>query len=376
MIDHVFPDHMFLPLFKNLHNLTKNTNIKVGTESDIFNNYDLFIKTKPANNEKNLIIAHCFNEVIVSNSLIDRMHDLEKDLENNPNIFLILISCYDIAQSLPKKNNFLFLYFPEYHGIYWNLYKDIEPSSVHTINKKFLSLNKRADIYRQLLYYKFYSAGWLNDSIFSYLGENYLNGNLNDREYFNEIHSMIKTRNEFEVYSKSFPNNFAKIDNDYLLDKYTNKIIESNSTVDATWLVNKNWYDLTFCSVIIETDADNLFPNFSEKTFRAISMQHPMYLFSSLPTVQSLKDLGLDLGNEIHKWHTDKPDRFNCLIESLENVVNTSIDDLKLQRIKLQEQLEYLRKQYSNLHGRIEKKEKIIFEKVLAQLQEWGFSSS
>lgn len=342
-----------LLIFRQL-DLLSNPQILVGTESDIFDSYDEWAYST----NKKLIIAYCHDEVIMSYGLRKQITNLEKDLANNPNIHLIYISMYKYPLPL-NLQNFHFIYFPEWHGIYWDYYKDVEPANTNKIEMKFLSLNKRADVYRQLLYYKFKYENWIDHNIFSYLCEDSLFENLNSCTSFENVDKIIKYR--FPNINLPTPNEKSvSIKNDYLLDQYKALL----GTGDPTWSINKEWFDKTYCSIVIETDADDNYPNLSEKTFRAIVMQHPLLLFGSEHIKTTLKSLNLDIEIE---WD-EGPNRFNNFLSEIDNIGNTDIDILRKNRIKMMDKLIHLRTEYSKLHGKIEIKEKEILSYVLNQI--------
>lgn len=351
-----------LNLFKKLDHLRLRSNVHVGTETQIFSDSNLLWSSG-----KKLIIAHCDDEVIVSRELKDQLPTLAMNLDSNPDTHIIYISNLDIGSNLPKCQNFLFIPFIEYHGIYWELYKDHEPADHNKVTKRFLSLNKRADIFRQLLYYKFYHRGWIADNIFSYLCEDRLDGKRFDQDSFVYIQSLIAALDNIE--HDSGPCCGIQIEKDELYDRYA----RGWRKVDPTWLVEKDWYDQTFCSVVIETDAGDAFPNLSEKTFRSIAMEHPLILFSAPGTVSLLSKMGLDIGPLVMGWESNKPNRINHFFNALETINGKSMDELRQERVAMLPQLKVLRREYSKLHGQIEGKEIEIYDQIQSKMIEWGF---
>lgn len=351
-----------LDLFKKLDNLRLNPNVFVGTETQIFADYDIIWA-----GGKKLIIAHCDDEVILSKGLRENLSTLSLDLMSNPDTFMIYISNLDIEEHLPKIQNFLYIPFIEYHGKYWNLYKDYEPSEPSKVSKRFLSLNKRGDIYRQMLYHKFHDRDWIKDNIFSYLCEDQIDGKKFDRNTFDALQASIELLTHVE--NKSAPCCGVQIDDDKLYDSYS----AGWKKVDPTWLIEKDWYDQTFCSVVIETDAGDQFPNLSEKTFRSIAMQHPLILFSAPGTINLLSKMGIDLDPKMMEWENNKQTRINHFFNALEQINSKSIDELIQDRMAMLPQLKVLRREYSILHGKIEQKEIDIYDQITAKMREWGF---
>lgn len=360
---------LYLDLFKKLGRM-RGPNITIGTETKIFESYDRLIGTLAPRDRKTVVVAHCHDEVIMSHGLRDNLANLDRDLERNPNVHVILISCYDIEQHLPRRPNFLFIPFWEYHGIYWHLYANTEPADPSKISKRFLSLNKRADVHRQLLYYKFYQMDLLDDNVFSYLCEDYVNGSLLDPKSYVCMHGMIKSFPGMERLTIDPPSQGKMLADDLLLQQYQS----GNHAVDPTWVAHKQWYDQTFCSIVIETDAGDDHVNLSEKTFRCIAMQHPIMLFAAEGTNQFLGKLGIDITFDELGWDDMGELRLKNMFDKIEQLARIDMSMLRRMRYSMQEKLEQARKSYSILHGRIVTMEAAILQQVTAKINSWHIS--
>lgn len=356
-----------LKLFDLLDTLSNDSTIHSGTESEIFENLENIIAR--SDGKKTLLIAHCHDEVIMSYGLRRHINNLKNILAQNPTIHIILITMYPY-KDLPSIDNFMHIYMPEWQGIYWDLYSGLEPTDGLCINKKFLSLNKRADPYRQALYYLFYSHDWLNNNIFSYLCENAISDNIADDVSWLKMHSIAL--NLLKGQDIKIPSDICHyVKDDNLLQIYRNKVKVQG--IDPTWLIERSWYVDTFCSLIIETDSDDLFPNLSEKTFRSICMQHPISLFCSIPSLSYINSLGFEQDGFSYISDFNECDRFSAYIRHIADIAKATLADLTELRIHMQERLVWNRSVYSKLHGKLKTRETEILEAVKAQILKWGF---
>ena len=303
----------------------------------------------------------------MSHGLRNNLTNLGKDLMSNSNVHVILISSYDIQQHLPNLPNFLFIPFYEYHGIYWHLYENTEPADPTKISKRFLSLNKRADIYRQLLYYKFHHMGWIGDNIFSYVCEDQWQGTVLDPVQYRYLHSIAKTFADMQDIIATAPDRGMIIDHDPLLRRYQSNF----NGADPTWLAEKSWYDQTFCSIVIETDAGDDQINLSEKAFRCIALQHPMMLFAAPGTTKFLGQIGLDVLFEPLGWHDEGSARLRNFFDKIESLAKLDMPELVSMRHGMQERLEHMRRAYSVLHGRMAGMEAMILDQITAKIESW-----
>ena len=367
------PIHTNLPLFDQLESLTINNSHKqvfiVENENNILNNYE---HIRSLLNDKNLtvnVIAHCRDQAVPHPELQKKVEQIFFDLSQHDNFKFVLIAPvpYHWNIDFSKHKNFLYVYYPEYCGIYWDLYKDVEPLTTRNLTKHFLSLNKRSEFLRLLLYYEFYNRNWLDKSYFSYLGEDYINGKM----FCEKTHDRFKNEiMKFDRYQhlKIPKQSFIKIKEDNLLQKYKNGF-DGIHEIDPTWKVEKSLYQKSFCSIIVETAPTKNIVNVSEKTFRCISIQHPALIFSSINTNKFLLDLGLDynLYNEIFVgWDNDFRNfkRFESFIKFIEKIAKANINELNILNNLLQEKLIAARDNYKNLAATMHLKQDEIFEKI------------
>jgi hypothetical protein len=230
-------------------------------------------------------------------------------------------------------DNIVYHWIPEYHAYYYPLYKDVNVVDAN-VNKKFLSLNKRVSIERWQLYKKFYTDNLLEQSLFSFLGENQLFGSLEHSQAVNEVDCALQNLTilhpEFACLETP-PNMFIQIDNDELLNQYKNTNTRS-AKVDPTWLGNDYFYQSTFCSVIVETAPSADKPNLSEKTFRSICYGHPFIIIGAANTLLLLRDLGFDTYDDIFDNSYDTEHNYGRRIlkafDVIDSIAGKSIDEL------------------------------------------------
>lgn len=367
------PDHTNLPLFDRLASLVINNSHKqvfiVENENNILNNYQ---HIRSLLKDKNLtvnVIAHCRDQAVPHLELEEKVKQIFFDLSQYNNFKFVLIASvpYHWNIDFSQHKNFLYVYYPEYCGIYWDLYKDVQPLTTRKLTKHFLCLNKRAEFLRLLLYYQFYNKNWLDKSYFSYLGEDQFGGKLFCKKTYNHFKNEIIQLKKYQ-HLKIPKKSFIELEEDTLIQKYKNGF-DGIQEIDPTWKIEKSLYQKTFCSVIIETAPTQNIVNISEKTFRCISIQHPFIMFSSINTNKFLSDLGLDynLYNEIFaEWDKDYRDfeRFDSFIKFVEKIARIHIKELTILNNLLQEKLIAARDNYRNLAATMHLKQDKLFEKI------------
>ena len=136
-----------------------------------------------------------------------------------PNVLMLFVSSTDLKLNNVHPN-IHFFYFPEFNGWYWSLYKDVQLDHNVPVFKKFLSLNKRGDVWRQFLYKLFYNDDLLKDSYFTYHCE-FDNGiDLNHKSLWNEnVEFLDDWVNDYypTMCNKPWPaNSFVQLENDHL----------------------------------------------------------------------------------------------------------------------------------------------------------------
>jgi hypothetical protein len=235
--------------------------------------------------------------------------------------------------------NIEYHWIPEYHGHYWPIYQNLEIID-KDISKKFLCLNKRATIPRWLTYKKFYTDNLLDQSIFSFLGEDQRWGELENKSIVEHFEVTIKKYYPQFAHLQVPEKMFCQVDNDQNLTTYLNQNLFNNypvdnsvvRPVDPSWMLDHNYYQQTFCSVINETSLDANKPNFSEKTFRAICYGHPFIIIGSQYSLKFLRELGLDTYDDIFDnsydtvadpWH-----RLLAVFNTIDQVGNKDITEL------------------------------------------------
>jgi hypothetical protein len=223
----------------------------------------------------------------------------------NSKALLIYYSVNDYHSVFDGVENIEYHWIPEYHGHYWPIYQNTEIID-RDISKKFLCLNKRASIPRWLTYKKFYTDNLLDQSIFSFLGEDQRWGKLESKSTVEQFETAIKKYYPQFAHLQIPKKMFCQVDNDQDLITYLNQELfnsyAGNSAVrpvDPTWILGHHYYQQTFCSVINETSLDADKPNFSEKTFRAICHGHPFIIIGSRYSLKFLRELGLDTYDDI-----------------------------------------------------------------------------
>lgn len=369
---HKTPDHMNLELFRSLDSMSglHNGHFFISSnEETILDNYDDIRKLLEDSSVTSVtVVAHCADAAMPHNDLVTKLEQVKKDLNRYKNFKFVLIAGlpYHWEINFNDHCNFLYIFYPEYQGIYWPLYKNELPLGPRPIKKHFLSLNKRADVYRQILYYTFDQNNWIEKSHFSYLGEDYIHGNLYSEKRFLEIDARIKS-------SKYFKNlmtptkKFLSLHNDTFLESYQNNY---SSGLDPTWNIDHRLYKESFCSIIVESSPTNRIINLSEKTFRAITYKHPFLLFGSENTHRFLiQDLGIDLGiynDVIANWDTgiNNDQRFENFIKFITKIANLTVDDLTVINNLLDNKTSYLRDQYRHVYDQMMSKQNFILHSV------------
>lgn len=353
--------------FDSLNGLYNNIRFISGTEYNVLKNYDKIIQTYKEEQLQTCVLIHCNDQVIATKHFYNLCSRFRNDLLENPNFKIIFISMYDYHRfySLPTDlQNFVWIYYPEYQGIYWKIYQDVKPiEKTEEIEYIFLSMNKRADMYRQTLAYKFHDKNWIDTSIFTYLAENQEYTKLFDNESYQTIEKMIVENN---LYS-NIPKNtvMPSVKNDIILDKYE---IEKRKTGNnnLSWNINREWYSNTYCSLVLETDVSDNTVNLSEKTFRSIMMQHPLYLFAAEHTYDYLNSIGLELLFENQLWNKGTVfSRFKIFLDYLDILNDRIKSNPKQLREETHEQTVRLRNQYYKLYQKMIKKEFIIQNLIL-----------
>lgn len=276
---------------------------------------------------------------------------------NNPSKLLVFVSVNNYGDFFKDIKNIKYFWFPEYHSVYYPLYKNFNVNNETNIEKKFLSLNKRADVTRWLLYKKMYTSNLLGDSIFSFLGEDRLNGTLYNAQHIESIKTLLLDICDVVDTARDMQLNepdkmFVTIDNDLLIDTY--KIQKQPNNVDPSWEIDVSLYLKTFCSVISETSMEADLPNFSEKTFKALSSGHVIVLLGAQNSLQYLRDLGFDVFDDVLDNSYDlEPDYYKRLVKVftvIDAISQKSVEELNVLKHSLKQRRENNIKQYQLLY--------------------------
>lgn len=249
----------------------------------------------------------------------------------NPTSKLIYYSVnyYPEFENIP---NILYRYFPEYHAYYYPIYSNILVDD-SVLTKKFLCLNKRVDVTRLILYKKFYTDNLIEQSFFSFLGEDHLNGNLESINAVNQaeeiFNNLLKLYPEFtRLITPTDP--FVKINSDTDIDQYINYCAQN--IIDPSWKLDHTFYQQSFCSVISETSMLSMTPNFSEKTFRAIANGHPFIILGGQGSLEFLKNLGFDTFDDIfdnsYDGIADNYQRMIAVFKTIDKINSMDVDQL------------------------------------------------
>lgn len=373
---------MNLLLFDRLdqiQGLYNNVRFISGPELTILEKYEEILEQHKQEKIRTCLLVHC-NDMVIVTHFFRKIHSkLEQDLIENPNFEIILVTVFDYNLKCPlplELPNFTWIYYPEYNAIYWGIYcDDIPIDKNEQIEYFFLSMNKRAGIFRQALCYKFYDNNWINSSIFTYLGESKNHISLFDVNTYKDIEKQIIEKNMYSPIPNTDQPIFITRE-DTLLDQYKlipqiNRIVNNSKiTFDPSWAINREWYSKSYCSVTIETDPDNSIINLSEKTFRSIMMQHPLYLFAAEETYEYLSNLGLNLLEENQLWNNGKVfARFKIFLDHLDKIKPSTLTQAQILRAQLHDHSVHLRNQYYQLYKRMISKESEIKNQIFSKFE-------
>lgn len=262
----------------------------------------------------------------------DNLNFLINYFKNSPQGQLIYYSV-NLYTEFDNIKNITYRWIPEYHAYYYPIFKHAKINT-ETITQKFLCLNKRVDDVRWMLYKKFYTDNLLDQSLFSFLGENQLfgeQGDINSVNYAEELCQQAAKVHPEIARLKIPPDMFRQLSNDQSLTRYKNVDCRT-AEVDPSWAGHDNFYQETFCSIISETSASADKPNFSEKIFRTICYGHPFVLIASPNSLALLRDFGFDTYDDIFDNSYDtEPVRNRRIIkvfDVIDQIAKLSINDL------------------------------------------------
>jgi len=194
--------------------------------------------------------------------------------------YYIIVHSHKYPQSLfdEYQDFFSFLYQPLIYNYYTDHFQKVELKK--NIKFHFLSLNNRASVARQSLYYFFVKFNLIEKSYFSYLGEL----------------ERSKYKSYDEISEEMLSSHTAWFCKNLDLHKLHNNIpftIKGDKFEINDWSIgDKKYYEDTFCSVVFETYDDQPFPYFTEKIFKPIVFGHPFILHGNPGSLKMLQDLG------------------------------------------------------------------------------------
>jgi len=304
------------------------------------------------------LISHCMDQVsgFQHHDKIKLLNQLAQE-RKHLTFVIISVNQLDLCQEV------VYYYFPEYHAIYWPLYESKTPIQ-QEITRTFLSLNKRGDPWRQLLYKKFWQDQLLDKSYFSYLCEDSNYGTLyhiptwEANKHWADTDFIPRFMPEL---SGDWPDDFCTLENDTLLETYKTNKFDS----DPTWAVDEHLTNTSYCSVVIETDIGNELVNISEKTIRALALGHPLLVLGVAGTHQYLKDLGFDLLDDVFDNSFDQePElyaRFRKFLSSIDKIAGSDQVDVRSRCLANRQRVKELN---AEMHSRAEE----IFQSVFQRL--------
>lgn len=273
--------------------------------------------------------------------------------KNSPQSRLIYYSV-NLYTEFDNIQNITYRWIPEYHAYYYPIYQNVKINTF-PVTKKFLCLNKRVDEVRWMLYKKFYTDDLLDQSLFSFLGQD----NYGVQENIDSVANAEKLFQVATAYPeiarlKTPPELFRKLPDDQLFTKNTDG---QPLDIDPSWVGNDHFYHSTFCSIISETSASSNRPNFSEKIFRSIMYGHPFVLIGAPHSLSMLRDLGFDTYDDIFDTSYDtvlvRDHRIIKVFEVIDQISQLSLDDLNRLNSQLLPRRLHNIKNYQIMHNKL-----------------------
>lgn len=339
----------------------------VGSDHEFFAQPDLIKKHIDRDNA--ICIVHC----VFAGTRLKEDQDFLYWIKNfyqstRKNTKLVFIHC-DLYPELSGIEKIKFIHYPEYFSNYYKVFKGYQIDPGAKIQKKFLSLNKRVTMHRQLLYRAFLAQGLMEQSWFSYLGQSTYLGPLEDLDTDNWIDKCI---NEWLIESEdshlwpeaaSWPRpakpwiyisesdeTFIKTD----WNQWNDQEGFGSDREEPSWFPDTHYYRHSFCSVVTETDPISWRINISEKSIRELAYGHPFILIGCRHSVKLLRNLGFDMFDDIidHGYDDIENDilRFKAAWDSVLKINRYSLDDLQTINCNLtsrrQKNIEHLAQMY------------------------------
>ena len=363
-------------IFRGLKTLTPLTNYTHSNlislpEQEFFQQLDSIEQRIKASTGKWILFSHCQDQVLGFDSDLESVEQLNRIAEQYKDRVLVVV----ISVNKLELNNLIHYYFfPEYHAVYWPLYKSMTPTyRLNDVTHKYLCLNKRGDPWRQLLYKKFWKQDLLEHSHFSYLCE--------DDNYGTLFHEPTWEKNrewaDEDFIPRFMPSlegawpepKFLELPDDSLLVKY--KTGDFKTDGDPTWSTDIQLSNSSFCTIVIETDISNKMVNISEKTIRALALGQPVLLLGKDGTHQYLKDLGFDLLDDILDNSFDQePEtyaRFCMFSDSIDKINTHSTGALQHTKCSVKDRLRANRRRVEELHEEMNQRSLEIVDEIIGK---------
>lgn len=327
---------------------------------EMFNSWKnvVFFDEDPIDPYKRKLLRHgLFRQNFIVFTRIGDRHDyyelvpyLEKEQEyyfehGKLKNYLVVISPHPVDADLLREYSYHLtcIQMPSMYAWYTDKMGDMrppQPAMPQNISKHFLSFNNRATWYRQALFYAFHKFNLLPKSYFSYLGTS--------RVEYTKFNAELETR-VTEWYNQGIDIPSLRELIPYRMDG-DSEVPDNIDGWNGDWgCYDTDLYDKSFCSVITESNecgefnfADRFVDHtefFTEKTFKAIAMQHPFLIFGNQHNLKYLRDLGFETFGDVFDESYDSVrshrDRFSVMMQEILRIGNFSIDDC----VKLREKL-------------------------------------
>ena len=359
-----------LKAFTPLTNYNRDNVINL-PEQEFFQQLNSIEQRIKASTGKWILFSHCQDQVLGFDSDLESVEQLNRIAEQYKDRVLIVVIS---VNKLDLNNLIHYYFFPEYHAVYWPLYKSMTPTyRLNDVTHKYLCLNKRGDPWRQVLYKKFWKQDLLKHSHFSYLCEDDNYGTLfheptweNNRKWADEdfIPRFMPSL------EGAWPDEkFLELPDDSLLVKY--KTGDFKTDGDPTWSTDIQLSNSSFCTIVIETDISNKMVNISEKTIRALALGQPVLLLGKDGTHQYLKDLGFDLLDDILDNSFDQePEtyaRFCMFSDSIDKINTHSTGALQHTKCSVNNRLRANRTRVEELYEEMNQRSLEIVDEVIGK---------
>lgn len=262
--------------------------------------------------------------------------------------YMVVISAHEGDADLAREfsDHMTFIQMPSMYAWYVDKMGSLPPAQPKPITKHFLSFNNRATWYRQALFYSFYKFNLLPKSYFSYLGTS--------RAEYTTFHAETESR-----FTEWYNQNLDPVKLRELIPYRMPGDTEIPADIQG-W--NGDWscydadlYNTSFCSVITESIESGAFnfdelrndnsTFFTEKTFKAIAMQHPFLIYGNQDNLKYLRNIGFETFSDVIDESYDEVrftrDRFSVMLQEILRLSNHTVTECEQMRDKLRPVLEH-----------------------------------